>query len=55
MDRLREVDGPAWLAIGTPIGGHEAPAVAVALGGLARDGLVERHPDDPWRARLPIR
>jgi A/G-specific adenine glycosylase len=55
LDRLRAAEGAAWIAIESRIGAHEADAVVAALDGLARDGLLERHRDDPWRARLPVR
>ena len=36
------------------IGEHDGAAVDQALAGLARDGLLERDPRDPWRCRLPL-
>jgi A/G-specific adenine glycosylase len=55
LDRLRAAEGAAWIVIESPIGTHDAEAVVAALDGLAGDGLLERHLDDPRRARLPIR
>ena len=57
IDRLREAAGDGWVAIEGPIGTHDAGAVAEALDGLAREGLVEL--DDASRtgsrrARLPV-
>jgi A/G-specific adenine glycosylase len=54
MDRLREVDGPAWLELSVPIGAHDRVAVEVTLGLLAAEGLVERDPEFDLRARLPL-
>jgi A/G-specific adenine glycosylase len=54
LDRLREVAGPNWLELAVPIGDHDAVAVARALRHLAAEGLVERHPDSEFRARLPL-
>ena len=49
-----EVAGPNWLELAVPIGDHDPVAVARALGFLAAEGLVERHPDSEFRARLPL-
>jgi A/G-specific adenine glycosylase len=54
LDRLREADGSNWLELDAPFGDHDKEAVARALGLLAADGLVERHPDSEFRARLPL-
>jgi A/G-specific adenine glycosylase len=54
VDRLRGAAGEAWTAIEAPIGTHDAPAIAAALAALARDGLVEVDPGDPFTARLAI-
>jgi A/G-specific adenine glycosylase len=53
LDRLRDVDGSAWLEIAAPIGDHDGVAVTRALGVLAAEGLVERDPDSELRVRLP--
>ncbi|MFP5342513.1 MAG: A/G-specific adenine glycosylase [Candidatus Limnocylindria bacterium] len=50
MDRLRATDGSGWTVVAGPLGMHDAAAVATALAGLERDGLVER--DRRGRARL---
>jgi A/G-specific adenine glycosylase len=55
LDRLRDLDDGAWLPFGEAIGQHDAAAVAVALEGLARDGLIERRDGDAPEARLPHR
>jgi len=54
LDRLREVNGSQWLELDAPVGDHDRVAVARALGLLAAEGLVERHPDSVFRARLPL-
>ena len=54
VDRLRSASGPSWVDIEAPIGAHDAPAVRSALAALARDGVVELHPDAPDRARLAL-
>lgn len=54
LDRLRDADLDAWTRIVAPLGGHGAPEVEAALGALAREGLAERHPDDPSQVRLPV-
>jgi A/G-specific adenine glycosylase len=54
LDRLREADGSGWLELDTPIGDHDRVAVARALGLLAAECLVERHPDSEFQARLPL-
>jgi hypothetical protein len=54
LDRLREVDGSEWLEFDAAVGDHDRVAVARALGLLAAEGLVERHPDSVFRARLPL-
>jgi len=55
VDLLREGDDDAWVALGPAIGSHDHAAVGVALAALAREGLLERDPTDPRRARLPTR
>jgi hypothetical protein len=55
LDRLRDnAEGGGWTALDGPIGEHDATAVAAAVAGLARDGLLERDPRDPQRCRLPL-
>ena len=54
LDRLREVDGSEWLEFDAAVGDHDRVAIARALGLLAAEGLVERHPDSVFRARLPL-
>ncbi len=54
LDRLRAADGDAWVALGDELGVHDRTAVAAALAGLARDGLLELRPGDPPMARLPL-
>ncbi len=55
LDRLRDIahDG-GWTSLEGAIGEHDGAAVDQALAGLARDGLLERDPRDPWRCRLPL-
>jgi A/G-specific adenine glycosylase len=54
VDRLRAENGATWLMIEAPIGEHGTTAVRSALAALARDGVVERDPVDPDRARLAL-
>lgn len=54
LERLRAATGDDWVAIEPPIGGHGPAAVQAALATLEREGLLERHPTDPTRARLPL-
>jgi A/G-specific adenine glycosylase len=54
IDRLREADGADWLELAVPIGVHDRSAVALTLGLLEADGLVERHPESALMARLPL-
>lgn len=57
VDRLRAARGDGWALIDAPIGTHGEDAVAAALAGLAREGLVELDPTgEPGRylARLPV-
>jgi hypothetical protein len=54
LDVLRDAPADAWARLDTPLGDHDAPALEVALAGLAREGLAERHPSDPRMARLPL-
>ncbi|HEX9549555.1 MAG TPA: hypothetical protein VF971_00530 [Candidatus Limnocylindrales bacterium] len=53
LDALRDAPGDAWASVSPPLGSHDGPALEAALSGLAREGLAERHPSDPWLARLP--
>jgi A/G-specific adenine glycosylase len=53
VDRLRDADGASWIVIEAPIGDHDQAAIEAALNGLARDGVIERDPAAPRRARLP--
>ena len=50
VDRLRDVAPEVALAVDGPLGSHSAEAVALALAGLAREGLVEL--DATGQARL---
>jgi len=54
LDRLREAEGADWHELTVPIGDHDGVAVTRALGLLAAEGLVERHPGSELRARLPL-
>jgi A/G-specific adenine glycosylase len=53
LDRLRDTALGNWTSFDQAIGEHPSAAVAAALVGLAGEGLVELHPDQPTRARLP--
>jgi A/G-specific adenine glycosylase len=52
LDRLR--DARSWVELDEVIGGHDRTAIEKALRAMEVDGLVERHPGAPLRARLPI-
>jgi len=52
LDRLRDAADGAWVALTGPIGEHAADAVALELGNLAREGLLEL---DPSRVRARLR
>jgi hypothetical protein len=54
LDQLRAAATGAWVDIAGPIGDHDGAAVAGGLATLVRDGLAERHPTQPGRARLPL-
>ena len=53
IDQLRDAQSGQWTAMNGPLGGHDAAAVEGAIGDLAREGLVERHAQDPGLVRLP--
>ena len=53
LDQLRDAPSGRWTAVSGPLGGHDEVAVQDAIGNLAREGLVERHPRDPGLVRLP--
>jgi A/G-specific adenine glycosylase len=52
VDRLRAADDGAWTPVAGPIGEHGSEAVGAALAALERDGVIERDPAAPNRARL---
>jgi hypothetical protein len=54
LDALRDAPADDWARLDAPLGDHDAPALEIALAGLAREGLAERHPSDPRLARLPL-
>ena len=54
LDRLRDGEPSTWVRFGSEVGRHDAIAVRDALGSLAADGLLERHPLDEELARLPL-
>ncbi|HUQ43763.1 MAG TPA: A/G-specific adenine glycosylase [Candidatus Limnocylindria bacterium] len=51
LDALRDAPDNAWVQFDGAIGGHEAPAVAAALGALAAEGLIAV---EAGRARLAV-
>jgi A/G-specific adenine glycosylase len=53
VDRLRDAPGDEWVHLDGPIGDHDPLAIAAALDGLERDGLLERHGADRRLVRLP--
>ncbi|NJD27858.1 MAG: A/G-specific adenine glycosylase [Chloroflexi bacterium] len=52
IDQLRDAADGAWVAFDGPIGQHGAEAIDRELDRLARDGLLERHPEEAAAARL---
>jgi A/G-specific adenine glycosylase len=52
MARLTAEPTDGWIRFAHAIGAHDPAAVARALVGLARDGLLEMHPTDTALARL---
>ncbi len=54
LDLLRDAPGDTWSEMPARIGLHDRAAIVTAVGALARDGLLERHPTRSGRARLPI-
>lgn len=54
LDRLRDAIDERWTEIDPALGQHGADAILHALESMAGDGLIERHPADPMRARLPL-
>ena len=52
IDRLRDAPAGQWTVLDGGIGAHDAAAVEGAIGALERDGLLERHGDDPRLVRL---
>jgi A/G-specific adenine glycosylase len=53
LDRLRDAPGGEWASFEGSIGHHDEEAVRTALRAMELDGLVELHPADPARGRLP--
>ena len=56
VDLLRAAGDREWVTFDGPIGVHERSAIDVALGALAKDGLVEIRDDGSGghEARLPV-
>lgn len=52
IDWLRDAPAREWTLLGGAIGAHDAAAVEQAIGALERDGLLERHGEDPRLLRL---
>lgn len=52
IDRLRDTPPGEWTRLDGEIGSHDAVAVDGAIDGLEREGLLERHRDDPRMLRL---
>lgn len=52
IDRLRDAPAGAWTLLEGPIGSHDRSAVERAIDALAREGLLERHGEDPRMLRL---
>lgn len=54
LERLRAESSDRWVRIDGPIGEHGPAAVDAALAALEAEALLERHPNDPTLARLPL-
>lgn len=54
LDLLRDAPDASWATLPRSLGGHANAAIDSAVDSMAAEGLVERHPADPRRARLPI-
>jgi A/G-specific adenine glycosylase len=54
IDRLRDAAPGEWTRLDGEIGSHDAAAVDGAIGGLEREGLLERHRDDRRLLRLSV-
>jgi len=53
VDVLRDTPSGEWATVIGPVGEHGERAVSAALDALEREGLLERHREDPTLARLP--
>ena len=54
VDRLRDAQDGEWVRLAGAVGEHDPLAVERAVGGLERDGLLQRHPGDAGLVRLPV-
>ena len=54
IDRLRDAPAGEWTLVQGPIGTHDQPMVDGAIGALEREGLLERHREDPRLLRLSV-
>jgi A/G-specific adenine glycosylase len=52
IDRLRDAPAGEWTLLDGPIGSHDPITVDGAIGALEREGLLERHREDPRLLRL---
>ena len=53
VDVLRDAPSGEWATVIGPVGEHGERAVSTALDAMEREGLLERHREDPTLARLP--
>ncbi|MBF8290296.1 MAG: A/G-specific adenine glycosylase [Chloroflexi bacterium] len=54
LDLLRDSPDGAWATLPAAMGSHGTSAIAAAFSAMVAEGLAERHPADPWQARLPL-
>ena len=54
IDRLRDAPAGQWMLLDGQIGDHDAVAVDGAVAALEREGMLERHREDPRLLRLSM-
>ena len=53
LDLARATPDGAWSDVEAPLGDHDTAAIAAAATAMAAEGLLELHPTQPGRLRLP--
>jgi A/G-specific adenine glycosylase len=53
LDGARAATHDGWFDASGPIGAHGSDAADAAVGAMAAEGLLERHPGRPGLVRLP--